>query len=210
MDRLHRMKEALMNCVEGQIVGHLDQADAKELGEAIDMIKDLSEAIYYCTITEAMKENEKDDKHRSKEDAYYYPARYYPYPMYYDDPSKMYYEGNGRSYYGNGGNSGGRGSNSGGRGDGNEGRDGNSQTAYYHDPMREQMMRDYREGRSGIRRKMYMEGKQNHHEKSKQIQELDNYMHELTSDITEMIQDASPEEKQMLQQKIATLATKIK
>lgn len=35
-------------------------------------------------------------------------------------------------------------------------------------------------------------------------------MHELTSDITEMIQDASPEEKQMLQQKIAALATKIK
>lgn len=172
MDRLHRMKEALMNCVEGQVVGHLDQADAKELGEAIDMIKDLSEAIYYCTITEAMNKEGKEEKSHNREEMYY-PARYYPYPMYYDDPSRMYYDGNSRSYYGNGGrgstsnySSGNRGS-EGGRGNGNEGSDGNSQTAYYHDPMKEQMMRDYREGRSGLRRRMYMEGKQNHHDKTK-------------------------------------------
>ena len=29
------------------------------MGEAIDMIKDLSEAIYYCTITEAMEKSDK-------------------------------------------------------------------------------------------------------------------------------------------------------
>jgi hypothetical protein len=39
---------------------HLDSVDAKELGEAIDMIKDLSEAIYYCTVTEAMEAKEKE------------------------------------------------------------------------------------------------------------------------------------------------------
>ena len=27
------------------------EVDTKELGEAIDMIKDLEEAIYYCTVT---------------------------------------------------------------------------------------------------------------------------------------------------------------
>ena len=37
----------------------------------------------------------------------------------------------------------------------------------------------------------------------------ENYMHELTEDITEMIQDASPEEKQLLQKKLSTLATKV-
>ena len=42
------------------------------------------------------------------------------------------------------------------------------------------------------------------------MKELDRYMTELTHDIAEMIQDASPEEKSLLQQKIATLATKIK
>ena len=35
-------------------------------------------------------------------------------------------------------------------------------------------------------------------------------MNELTVDMIDMIQDATPEEKQLLQNKIATLATKIK
>jgi hypothetical protein len=39
---------------------HLDTVDTKELGEAIDMIKDLSEAIYYCTITEAMEKKDEE------------------------------------------------------------------------------------------------------------------------------------------------------
>ena len=50
MERLKHMKETLMSCVQGQL-GDLSSVDAKELGEAVDMIKDLSEAIYYCTIT---------------------------------------------------------------------------------------------------------------------------------------------------------------
>ena len=58
MERLEKMKEHLMGCVEGQIYGSLQDVDAKELGEAIDMIKDLAEAIYYCTITEAMVKEE--------------------------------------------------------------------------------------------------------------------------------------------------------
>jgi hypothetical protein len=49
------MKETLMSCIENQLT-HLDTVDTKELGEAIDMVKDLSEAIYYCTITKAMEE----------------------------------------------------------------------------------------------------------------------------------------------------------
>ena len=32
------------------------EADTEELGEAIDMLKDLEEALYYCTIIEAMEE----------------------------------------------------------------------------------------------------------------------------------------------------------
>jgi hypothetical protein len=41
------------------------------------------------------------------------------------------------------------------------------------------------------------------------MQELEKYMHELTTDITEMIEGASAEEKQMLKTKISALATKI-
>lgn len=58
MERLKMMKEMLMCCAENQM-GHLEEVDAKELGEVIDMIKDLEEAMYYCTVIEAMKEPKK-------------------------------------------------------------------------------------------------------------------------------------------------------
>jgi hypothetical protein len=56
-------------------------------------------------------------------------------------------------------------------------------------------MRDHREGRSPMSRKMYMESKEMHKDKVYQIQELEKYVQELTSDMMEMIADASPEEK---------------
>lgn len=61
MERLKQMKETLMSSVQSQL-GNLDNVDAKELGEAVDMIKDLSEAIYYCTITEEMEEYKEEKK----------------------------------------------------------------------------------------------------------------------------------------------------
>ena len=41
------------------------------------------------------------------------------------------------------------------------------------------------------------------------MKELEKYMQELSSDITEMIEEATPEEKQFLSSKISTLASKI-
>ena len=52
--RLTTMIEHLTKCVEYQME-HLEQANSCELGEAVDMLKDLHEALYYHTITEAMK-----------------------------------------------------------------------------------------------------------------------------------------------------------
>ena len=63
MDKMIRMKEMLMSCIETQM-GHLDTVDTKELGEVIDMVKDLSEAIYYCTITKAMEGQEEKGKEK--------------------------------------------------------------------------------------------------------------------------------------------------
>lgn len=54
----HEMKkiaESLMYEVECQL-HDLSCVDAKELGEVVDMIKDLQEAIYYETVTKAMEE----------------------------------------------------------------------------------------------------------------------------------------------------------
>jgi hypothetical protein len=61
IERLKNMKDSLMSCVEGQF-SDLKNTDTHELGEAIDMIKDLSEAVYYCTVTEAMDKKEDEQK----------------------------------------------------------------------------------------------------------------------------------------------------
>lgn len=54
MKRIEQIKEALINCAEWQ-VAHLENVNAAELGELIDMIKDMEEYCYYHTVTEAMK-----------------------------------------------------------------------------------------------------------------------------------------------------------
>ena len=43
-----------------------------------------------------------------------------------------------------------------------------------------------------------MEGKEMHNDTNSQLRELEVYLQELSSDITEMTKDASPEEKAML------------
>ena len=55
-----------------------------------------------------------------------------------------------------------------------------------------------------------MEHKEVHKDHATQMIDLEEYMKSLTEDIMEMIEEATPEEKQALQQKIATLSTKIK
>jgi hypothetical protein len=54
MERMKSIKETLLNRVLAE-TSHLDSVDTKELGEVIDMIKDLKEAIYYETVTKAME-----------------------------------------------------------------------------------------------------------------------------------------------------------
>ena len=55
MDKLKAIKCTLEKKVYNQL-DHIDDVCVEELGEVIDMIKDLSKAIYYCTIVEAMEE----------------------------------------------------------------------------------------------------------------------------------------------------------
>lgn len=220
MESLKKMKECLVSKAEGQIYGNFDQVNPEELGAAIDMIKDLSEAIYYCTITESMEESEDGEKgkksHKNRMMYYSRPIHEMEYPIEYYDPRYRARYNDGMMYASNGGNSG---NSSGGSNGGNSRGYSNGNYTMYHDGMmypeylmpfyRDGMMHDPQEGRSGKRRKMYMEGK-GLKDKSKQMQELEQYMQELAQDMSEMIQDASPEEKQLLQSKIATLAQKVK
>ena len=64
-------------------------------------------------------------------------------------------------------------------------------------------------GHSPHGRKRYLEAKEHGKDTATQLRELEKYMQELSTDIVEMIDDASPEEKSYLEKKISALATKI-
>lgn len=57
MHRLYDMKNCLISAAQSQM-GNLQDCNAEELGEVIDMIKDLEKTIYYGTIIKAMQQNE--------------------------------------------------------------------------------------------------------------------------------------------------------
>lgn len=83
--KLEHMRDTLTCAIETQLCD-LASADTKELGEAIDMVKDLEEAIYYSTVTKAMNhqgsEMEFEMKNGGGERMYYDGYRY---PIYYND-----------------------------------------------------------------------------------------------------------------------------
>jgi hypothetical protein len=65
MNKLKDIKCTLVQQVQNQLA-EPKKVDAKELGEVIDAIKDLEEAMYYCAIIEAMEESKKE-KEENKE-----------------------------------------------------------------------------------------------------------------------------------------------
>ena len=234
MEQLKSMKETLTTQVHAQLA-NLEKADYHELGAAIDMIKDMAETEYYCAVVKAMEEAEEEKETRGS-DRYYYTERYMPIPYQrvYDRDmdrgyGRMYYNGGNSNGGNNGGNAGGGSSGGSGYSDRSGGgrmyenpRDmgGNDYPRSFYEPpymmippmyesRNSMMLRDPREGRSADRRRMYMESKEMHQGKEKQMQELESYMTELSGDITDMIHGASPEERQMLQKKLSSLAQKI-
>ena len=205
------MKELLTAQVECQLAD-IHNADYQELGAAVDMIKDLAETIYYCTVTEAMKEKEEEGEEAGER---YYSQRKYPrYPKeewgYEREPMMMYYDGRGGNSGGNGGNtSSGGGGNNGGGNNSSGSNSGSSGGRYYSEREYPFGLHDEREGRSPAKRRRYMESKEAHSEESARMKELESYMQDLATDIAEMIKDASLSEKQLLQKKISSLATKV-
>ena len=194
------IKGCLESAVAAQVTD-LSNVNAQELGLVVDMIKDLSEAIYYCSITEAM------DESKDKGNTYYttYNQNRPDMMTRYDeifDPTRMFYGGQGSN------------NSSGGSRMYRTGRRINP--IYYQPDYREydypeQMMpdNDPREGRARKSRRMYIESKELHKDSATQMKELEKYIQDLSKDVTEIIEHATPEEKQLLQQKIMTLSTKI-
>ena len=198
IEKLKSIQECLASAAEAQVYD-LENVDAQELGEVIDIIKDIEETIYYCTVTKAMKEGV--EEYREPEVMYYGGYRR-------ERPSwrekdmgdwsdeRRYYDGKGSQHTS---------SNSSGHMNGGA----ENSNSYYTEKEYPHAFEDMREGRSYRSRRMYMESKESKQDKSIQMRELEKYMQELAQDITEMIEGASSEERQYLSKKISALATKL-
>lgn len=189
MHRLKEMKDCLVSCVQAQL-SDIQNADTHELGEAIDMIKDLEQAMYYCSIVKAMEKQEEEEKfyeklaqHRDMDKnmgRMYYTERERILPKEFRNRRIPDYV-----------------------------REDEMKDVSYTEREVPFNLHDSREGRSPMSRRNYMEAKELHKDKNEKIKELEKYMQELSQDIIEMIEDASPEERQMLEKKMTHLTSKV-
>lgn len=186
-DRMENIMNQVLCQIEGQ-ASHLDKVNAKEFGEVIDALHHLEEAMYYCSIIEAMDKTKEKEEHQQ--------------------PMNI-------SYYMEGGGS----SNSGG---GTHPGDVKNYVPYMEYAPYMMRDKDWREehlnysdggmsgnGRSYYSRRMYMEGKTNGADDQKSMKDLEHYMKDLADDMSEMINKSTPEEKQVLSNKLSQLAAKV-
>ena len=160
MEKLKQIKCALVSAVQNQLED-LKNVNTKELSEVVDMIKDMEEAMYYCSIIQAMEDTKEEKKHWEMDNVSYY-TPYMEYAPY---------------------------------------------------MMRDDKWRDARlyntADHSYNSRRMYMESKQHQATDKESMKELEHYIQDLGDDLTDMIRDSSPEEKQVLSTKLQQLASKV-
>lgn len=212
--RMHEMIEKLSEAAECEFNKGIENVDTCEMDKVVDMMKDLSEAMYYRTLTKTMQESDTEeimemfDRYGDGGRRYYDMWRYksgrfapkgrgtrrgYDEPPYYHMNPDMYREHTPEYYRDL---------------DRSEGR------LYYTEPITIDKTHDAREGRSGMSRRAYMETKEMHksntqEDKQQKMKSLEAYTKELAEDVTEMITDMSAEERALLKNKMQVLIQKI-
>lgn len=185
IERIHEMLEKLTECAKEQFDKGISSVDTCEMGAVVDIIKDLAEAEYYRTLTSAMNDSSAEETMEMYDR---YSPKYrkaYSEPPYYRMTPEMYRD-----------------------------MDRDIGRMYFTETSASSKIRDAREGRSGISRRTYMENKELHkantpQDKEAKMHDLNVYMTELADDMTEIINDATPEEKTVLRNKLSALVTKI-
>ena len=186
-----------------------ENVDTCEMGQVVDMIKDLNEAEYKAVIVKAMKKADEEKEEYDK--------------MLLRELKEEYGEDDGRRYYDHYRYASGRFAQ---KGHGSY-RRGYEEPPYYHTTpeMYRDMDRDthsrmyYTEtgmNESGYDRakRTYTETKEMHRgntpeDKKAKMQELERYAKSLTEDVVEMVSDMSDEEKNLLRTKMQILMQKI-
>jgi hypothetical protein len=224
------MVEKLSEFAKCELDKGIEQVDTKEMGEVAEIIKELSEAEYYAKISKAMDEAEYGedydymgayDEHSRKgyrgqrrdSRGRYMSRRGYETPMMmYDD---MDYESMehmrdmdrpyGRMGYAGSGSYGGHSSSGMNSGQSNMGNSGSSSSG----GNRGNSESRYDRARRGYEETKEMHKSNSSEDKQHKIKSLEEYMKELSEDVTSMIEGMSPEEKTLAKTKLQSLAQKI-
>lgn len=212
IERIHKMVECLTEKTLSELDKGIENVNTEEMGEAVDMIKDLCEAEYKAVIVKSMKKADEEEEEYNKEllralkDEYGEEGgrRYYDEYRY---KTTGRYAPKGKGTY--------------------VGRRGYEEPPYYHMYPERDMDREYgrmyyteptstHTAESGYDRakRNYTETKEMHkantpEDKEHKMKSLDSYTKELASDITGMVADMSAEEKNLLRTKLSTLVSKI-
>lgn len=203
------MQECLTEKAVSEFEKGIENVDTSEMGEVVDMIKDLAEAEYHSIISKAMKKADEEEEEYDKELLRSLKAEYG------EESGRRYYD---QYRYANGRFAP--------KGKGTY-RRGYEEPPYYHmypeaEHMRD-MDRDYGkmyytepmpESNYDRAKRNYTETKEMHkantpEDKEHKMKSLDSYTKELASDITGMVADMSAEEKNLLRTKLSTLVSKI-
>lgn len=209
VERIHKMQECLTEKAVNELEKGVENVDTPEMGQVVDMIKDLAEAEYHSIISKAMKKADEEEEEYDKELLRSLKAEYG--------------EESGRRYYDQYRYADGRFAP---KGKGTY-RRGYEEPPYMHmypeaEHMRD-MDRDYgkmyytelmSESNYDRAKRNYTETKEMHknntpEDKEHKMKSLDSYTKELASDITGMVADMSAEEKNLLKTKLSTLVSKI-
>lgn len=224
IERMHKMIECLTEKALVELDKGIENVDTKEMGEVVDMIKDLNEAEYRAVIVKSMKEADEEQKEYDKELLRALKNEYG------EEGGRRYYD---EYRYKTTGRFAPKGKGS------YVGRRGYEEPPYYHMPINyndPEYMRDMDKGmgrmyyteptvsgngsshmtESGYDRakRNYTETKEMHKantpdDKEHKMKALDGYIKELGGDITQLIGDMTAEEKNLLRNKMSTLVSKI-
>lgn len=198
--RMHEMIEKLSECAKCEFDKGVENIDTDEMSAVADMLKDLSESMYYRTLTVAMQESDTDEimemfdrygDDRRFYDHYRYKngrfapkghgtyRRGYEEPPYYHMTPEMYRDHDAEWY---------------------RDMDKKDGKLYFSEPMKNS------ESRYDKAKRMYTEAKEAHKSGSaedKQItmREAEKMLNVIFDEVDEMLQDASPEMRSMVKTK---------
>lgn len=207
IERMHKMIECLTEKALCELEKGTENVDTCEMGQVVDMIKDLNEAEYKAVIVKAMKKADEEKEEYDK--------------MLLRELKEEYGEDDGRRFYDHYRYSDGRFAPKG------HGTYRGYSEPYYH--MTPEMYRDMdRDTHSRMyytetgmnesvydrAKRTYTETKEMHRgntpeDKKAKMQELERYAKSLTEDVVEMVSDMSDEEKNLLRTKMQILMQKI-